>query len=127
MDSQLLLFFSPKCRYCQNILSAIEDIDIKPTLVNIHVIKNRPKFLKQVPTILATDSTTIFEGKLAFKYVENQRQFRLPTNNVDAAKQIKHNYSSELLKQVNNGEIDAYNETEYGTNIKHPSLFNFDI
>ena len=125
-SAQVLVFYSPKCRFCQNLLAMIEEIDVPAKLINIHEVKDRPKFLTQVPTIVASDSTVIFAGKLAFQFVNNQKQFRKSTYNTEAAKSIQYNTQSELLKYNKNTPINPYSDGEQGTNLSHPSLLSFE-
>lgn len=124
-SQQILLFHSPRCKYCQNIISMIETTDINPKYINIHELKERPKFLKEVPTLLAPDTTTIFNGKKAFEYVQNQLLFRIPTNNYNVAKHIHHNDKSELLKNTNE-KVKAFAENDYGTPLSHSTLLDLE-
>ena len=126
VKSHVLVFFSPKCKFCQNLLTTIQYTDLTLKLINIHELKDRPKFLKQVPTILASGSTTIFEGKMAFQFVENQKQFRQSTFNREVSKSIKLKKNSDLLKINKNSKINPYSDKSMGTQLDQPSLLEFD-
>lgn len=75
------LFYSPKCKHCENIISTINsNFHLKNTfnIENIHTSKhNLLKQLQSVPTIYITDSNKFIVGKNAFEFVQNELDLHL--------------------------------------------------
>ena len=130
--NDIIVFYSPRCQFCVKLLSMLESSSIPARLINIHNTaefkKSSAAFLKQVPTILARDSPVPFEGKMAFKYVENRFNFEYSTCDITKTANIPTNSNSELLKYNPNQSVVPFvgSVESNGTDINHPTLLQFD-
>ena len=125
MSTPIIVFYSPKCKYCTSLLSKLQSLPIEYKLLNIHDPSFDPKsytFLKQVPTIIAKDSAIPFEGKLAFQYLETRGAFEQSTCDVTKASMIRLNHNSELLRHNPNRGVEPFTGDTSGIDINAPTL-----
>lgn len=77
-----ILFYSNKCKFCNEIISKLKETDSYNSfnLINIDETKV-PSKIKVVPTIIDPEIKNLLEGKKAFEYLYNKKYFNIPTNN----------------------------------------------
>lgn len=88
----IILFYSEKCQYCNNILNYLDKNNLKLLfkLINIDII-DKPIEINIIPTIIDTQITQSIEGKKVFEYISNIKYFNNPTNNIEYLKNLPEN------------------------------------
>jgi hypothetical protein len=92
-----ILFYSPQCKYSNELITIIDKNRISIKKVNISTLKILPKFLEKVPTIVAEGVSQPLVGKQALDWVTNNQYFNIVSNNINFSKNIKPPFESELL------------------------------
>lgn len=90
------LYYSPKCKYCIELLQIIKKNEIKVEIVDIGK-SQYPDYVKSVPTLASSDFVKPLVGKSVFEWVNNQQFFNKGSNNIYSSKGIIMPKSSELL------------------------------
>ena len=77
-----VLFYSNNCKFCNEIVSKINESNIKDLKMVCIDENNSFENIKIVPTIIDSDYNEILEGKKAFDYINNKKFFDFPTSNI---------------------------------------------
>lgn len=95
-----IIFYSPKCRYCIELLNLIEQYNIQIKKVNISTLQKLPSFLRSVPTIITEGVHKPLIGEQALQWVLNYQYFNIGSNNIKTQKNINTPYNSDLLDKT---------------------------
>jgi len=81
----IILFYSDNCEFCKKMLEYIQKNNIIKNfnMINIDKLKEIPKNITIVPTIIDSKIEAPLEGRKAFEFIINQKYFYHPTNNID--------------------------------------------
>jgi len=114
-----ILFYSNKCEYSQKILSYMEKNKIISNfeLINIDTLKEIPKQIDIVPTIIDEELREPLKGKNAFEYLINKKYFNNPTNNIEYVKYIPPNPKvvedeKAISNNINELEMNNHNQNK---------------
>jgi hypothetical protein len=95
-----IIFYSPKCRYCIELLNLIEQYNITIKKINISTLQNFPSFLHSVPTIITEGVHKPLIGEQALQWVLNYQYFNIGSNNIKTQKNVDVPYNSDLLEKT---------------------------
>mgnify|MGYP002846481341 CR=1 FL=1 len=77
-----VLFYSNNCKFCNELVSKINESNIKDLKMVCIDENNSFENIKIVPTIIDSNYNEILEGKKAFDYINNKKFFDFPTSNI---------------------------------------------
>lgn len=82
-----ILFYSLKCKYCQELLLYMQKNNMVDDYhcINIDTLKKKqiPPQVTEIPTIIDNSIELPITGKYAFEYIFNKKYFNHKTNNIN--------------------------------------------
>ena len=81
---QNLLFYSEYCKFSKLLIKKLEDENLinEFKLIDIKTVKELPKIITNVPTIIVKNINRPLVGIHAFNWIENTKYFYQKTNNI---------------------------------------------
>lgn len=79
-----VLFYGRNCQFSNTIMEKIKNTDLINEFKLVCMDDNKDNFskIKVVPTIIDSNCNEVMEGKKALEYINSQRFFDYPTNNI---------------------------------------------
>jgi hypothetical protein len=121
-----ILFYSIDCNYSKLIIKKLHDENMlnQFKLIDIAKIKDIPKIITSVPTIIVKDVNKPLIGIHAFNWIENTKYFYQKTNNIKSA-MLKIPPNSNVLTTSN--KINEYFEEDQYNYIDSNDIAKYKI
>jgi hypothetical protein len=80
-----ILFYSIKCKHCNNLLSLLNNND-DYTYISVDNNNKIPKIIDKVPTLIINGINKPLVGKEVFTWISTQKYLNINTNNINTVK-----------------------------------------